>query len=75
MVDKLISFSLRQRFVTLALVAVLTVLGLYSLITIPIDAFPDLTNNQVSIITAAPGMAAGEVEAQVTFPIEGALLG
>lgn len=75
MVDKLISFSLRQRFVTLALVAVLTVLGLYSLITIPIDAFPDLTNNQVSIITEAPGMAAGEVEAQVTFPIEGALLG
>lgn len=75
MIDQLISFSLRQRFITLALVAGLVILGGYSLLTIPIDAFPDLTNNQVMIITEAPGMAAGEVEAQVTFPIEGAMLG
>ncbi|MFN6201221.1 MAG: efflux RND transporter permease subunit [Acidobacteriota bacterium] len=75
MIDQLISFSLRQRFITLALVAGLIILGGYSLVTIPIDAFPDLTNNQVTIITEAPGMAAGEVEAQVTFPIEGAMLG
>lgn len=75
MIDHLISFSLRQRFITLALVAALAVLGVYSLVTIPIDAFPDLTNNQVSIIVEAPGMAAAEVEAQVTFPIEGAMLG
>ncbi|MFM8393844.1 MAG: efflux RND transporter permease subunit, partial [Acidobacteriota bacterium] len=75
MIDQLISFSLRQRFITLALVAGLIVLGGYSLVTIPIDAFPDLTNNQVTIITEAPGMAASEVEAQVTFPIEGAMLG
>ena len=75
MIDQLISFSLRQRFITLALVGALVLLGGYSLITIPIDAFPDLTNNQVSIITEAPGMAASEVEAQVTFPIEGAMLG
>lgn len=75
MIDQLISFSLRQRFITLALVAGLIILGGYSLVTIPIDAFPDLTNNQVTIITEAPGMAASEVEAQVTFPIEGAMLG
>ncbi|NDD64163.1 MAG: efflux RND transporter permease subunit, partial [Acidobacteria bacterium] len=75
MIDQLITFSLRQRFITLGLVIALVVLGVYSLVTIPIDAFPDLTNNQVTIITEAPGMAAGEVEAQVTFPIEGAMLG
>lgn len=75
MIDQLIAFSIRQRFITLALVLGLILIGGYSLITIPIDAFPDLTNNQVTIITEAPGMAASEVEAQVTFPIEGAMLG
>ncbi len=75
MIERLISFALKQRFITLALVGGLIAAGLYSLYTIPIDAFPDLTNNQVTIITEAPGMAAGEVESQVTFPIEGAMLG
>ena len=75
MIERLISFALKQRFITLALVGALIAAGLYSLYTIPIDAFPDLTNNQVTIITEAPGMAAGEVESQVTFPIEGAMLG
>jgi heavy metal efflux system protein len=75
MIERLISFALRQRFITLALVIGLIAAGIYALYTIPIDAFPDLTNNQVTIITEAQGMAAGEVEAQVTFPIEGAMLG
>ena len=75
MIDQLISFSLRQRLITLVIVLGVIALGGYSLVTIPIDAFPDLTNNQVTIITEAPGMAASEVEAQVTFPIEGAMLG
>src|SRR5262245_50379609 len=75
MIERLISFALRQRFITLALVTGLVAAGVYALYTIPIDAFPDLTNNQVTIITEAPGMAAGEIEAQVTFPIEGAMLG
>jgi cobalt-zinc-cadmium resistance protein CzcA len=75
MIERLISFALRQRIITLALVIVLIGAGLYALYTITIDAFPDLTNNQVTIITETQGMAAGEVEAQVTFPIEGAMLG
>jgi len=75
MIERLISFALRQRFITLSLLTGLIAAGIYALYTLPIDAFPDLTNNQVVIITEAPGMAAGEVEAQVTFPIEGAMLG
>jgi cobalt-zinc-cadmium resistance protein CzcA len=75
MIERLISFALHQRFITLALIGGLVAAGLYALFTIPIDAFPDLTNNQVTIITEASGMGAGEVEAQVTFPIEGAMLG
>ncbi|MBP6823658.1 MAG: efflux RND transporter permease subunit [Acidobacteria bacterium] len=75
MIERLISFALKQRFITLGLVGALIAAGLYALYTISIDAFPDLTNNQVNIITEASGMAAGEVESQVTFPIEGAMLG
>ncbi|HMX25887.1 MAG TPA: efflux RND transporter permease subunit, partial [Blastocatellia bacterium] len=75
MIERLISFALHQRFITLALVGALMAAGVYALLTIPVDAFPDLTNNQVTIITEAPGMGASEVEAQVTFPIEGAMLG
>jgi cobalt-zinc-cadmium resistance protein CzcA len=75
MIERLISFALKQRFITLGLVGALIAAGLYAVYTISIDAFPDLTNNQVNIITEASGMAAGEVESQVTFPIEGAMLG
>ena len=75
MIERIIMFALHQRFITLALVGGLIAAGVYSLLTIPMDAFPDLTNNQVTIITEAPGMGAGEVEVQITFPIEGAMLG
>jgi cobalt-zinc-cadmium resistance protein CzcA len=49
--------------------------GLYAMFTIPVEAFPDLTNNQIVVVTEAPGMAPGEVEQQVTWPIELALMG
>ena len=49
--------------------------GLQALRTLPIDAFPDLTNNQVTVITEAPGMGPVEVEQLVTFPIESAMMG
>ena len=50
-------------------------LGLWALNQIPIDAFPDLTNNQVTVVTEAPGLAPAEVEQLVTFPIESAVMG
>lgn len=75
MLRAIINFSIEQRFFVVGLVLLLAGVGLYSLSTLPIDAFPDLTNNQVTIITDAPGMAAGEVEQLVTFAIEGAMMG
>ena len=57
-----------------ALVGV-TVLGIYVAFTLSVDAFPDLTNNQISIITEAGPMSPTEVESQVTYPIETALMG
>jgi cobalt-zinc-cadmium resistance protein CzcA len=75
MIRALIEFSLQQRLLVFALVLALAGAGLYALTTIPIDAFPDLTNNQVNIVTEATGMAAAEVEQLVTYPIESAMMG
>ena len=70
MLDSIIHFSIRNKLVvglcTLALVA----WGLWSAIQLPIDAVPDITNNQVQIITVCPTLAGQEVEQLVTYPIE-----
>ena len=75
MLDKIIHFSIHNKLViglfTLALIAV----GIYSLTRLPIDAVPDITNNQVQIITTSPSLAAQEVERLVTFPVETAMAG
>ncbi len=57
-----------------ALVGV-TVLGIYTALHLSVDAFPDLTNNQITVITEAGPMSPTEVESQVTYPIETALMG
>jgi cobalt-zinc-cadmium resistance protein CzcA len=75
MIRALIEFSLSQRLLITGLVLLVAGGGLYALSTLPIDAFPDLTNNQVNIVTEAPGMAAAEVEQLVTYPIESAMMG
>lgn len=75
MIKALIEFSLHQRLLVFALVLGLAGAGLYALTSLPIDAFPDLTNNQVTIFTVAPGMAAAEVEQLVTYPVESTMIG
>ncbi len=75
MLKRIIDFHLQHKFLVLAGVAAIVGLGLWSMLGIPIDAFPDLTNNQVTVITEAPGMAAGEVEQLVSYPVEVTLMG
>ncbi len=75
MLKRFIDYHLDHRWVVLIGLAVLVAAGLNALYRIPIDAFPDLTNNQVTVITEAPGMAPVEVEQLVTFPIESAMMG
>jgi cobalt-zinc-cadmium resistance protein CzcA len=75
LLQKIIDFHLEHRWFVLVGLLGLIALGLWALAFIPIDAFPDLTNNQVVVITEAPGMAPGEVEQLVTFPIEAAMMG
>ena len=75
MLNRLIDFHLRHRVFVLTGLLGVVALGVYSMYNIPIDAFPDLTNNQVVVTTECPAMAPSEVEMLVTFPIETALMG
>ena len=75
LVDRLLGFSFRNRTAVLGAVLVLIVAGLQAFATLNTDAFPDLTPNQVLVMTEAPGLSPVEVEQLVTFPIETAMLG
>jgi cobalt-zinc-cadmium resistance protein CzcA len=70
MIASLIEFSLRQRAFVLGLVCLLAGAGVHAFQSVPIDAFPDITNIQVQILTDAPGLAPTEVERFITYPIE-----
>ncbi|MEW6456411.1 MAG: CusA/CzcA family heavy metal efflux RND transporter [Acidobacteriota bacterium] len=75
MIEKIISFSLNQKLMIIVVVILLITLGIYSFMRLPIDAFPDVTNIQVEILSTAPGRSPLEVEKFVTYPIEIAMRG
>ncbi|MFG6424436.1 MAG: CusA/CzcA family heavy metal efflux RND transporter [Paramuribaculum sp.] len=70
MLDKIISFSLRNRLMILVAAVILVIAGVYTARNSEIDVFPDLNAPTVVVMTEAPGMAPEEVEQLVTFPIE-----
>ncbi len=75
MLNRIIAFSLTQRWVVLAIIAAIAVLGVYNFNRLAIDAVPDITNVQVQINTEAPGYSPLESEQRITFPIETAMAG
>lgn len=75
MINALIRFSVANRLIVLLLVGIMAAGGAYSLLNLPIDAVPDVTNVQVQVLTAAPSLAPLEMERQVTFPVEVAMSG
>jgi cobalt-zinc-cadmium resistance protein CzcA len=75
MIARLIDICLDNRWLVLALLLIFMLGAVWTALQIPIDAFPDLTNNQVVVITEAPGMPPTDVEQLVTFPIESTLMG
>ncbi|MEW6659234.1 MAG: CusA/CzcA family heavy metal efflux RND transporter [Thermodesulfobacteriota bacterium] len=75
LIEKIIQGCLRQRFLVLVFLAGLVGYGSYAAYKLPVDAFPDVTNVQVQVISTWPGMSPVEVEQQVTFPIEVAMSG
>ena len=73
--NKIIDFSLNNRFLVMVLVLLVMVAGINALVNLPIDAVPDVTPNQVQILTNAPGLSPLEVEQFITFPVETAMSG
>jgi len=70
MIRGLVDFALNNRFMILAASIVLFVWGGISFHNLPVEAYPDVANNYVSIITQWPGRSAEDVEQQVTVPLE-----
>lgn len=70
MIDAILSFSIRQRWLVMIGVLVMAAFGAWNFTRLPIDAVPDITNVQVQINTRAPGYSPLEVEQRITFPIE-----
>lgn len=70
MIERIIQFSIKNKFIIGLFVLALIGWGTYSLTRLPIDAIPDITNNQVQIISLAPSLAVQEVESFITAPVE-----
>lgn len=73
MLDRIIRFSIQNKFIIGLFTSALVLTGIYSLTRLPVDALPDITNNQVQVITTAPTLATQEVEQFITYPIEQAV--
>ena len=70
MLNAIIQFSIRNKLIVGIMVAALIVAGIIHIQKLPIDALPDITSNQVQVITVSPALAAPEVERLVTFTVE-----
>jgi cobalt-zinc-cadmium resistance protein CzcA len=75
MIRRIVDLSLDNRFLVLVLWLLLVFFGVQSMVELPIDAVPDVTNIQVQVLTNSPGLAPEEVERFVTFPVETAMSG
>lgn len=70
MFKKIVNFSIKKKIFVVFATLLLLVGGIYSMVTLPIDAVPDITNNQVQIVTVSPTLAPQEVEKLITLPVE-----
>ena len=75
LIDSVLSWSVRYRWVVVVLALGVAILGAINLARLPIDAVPDITNVQVQINTEAPALSPSQIETQVTFPVETGLSG
>jgi cobalt-zinc-cadmium resistance protein CzcA len=75
MIDSILQFSLKNRFLVIFAVLLIAALGVRAAVLLPIDAVPDVTNVQVQVLTTAPALAPEEVEQFITFPVESVMSG
>ncbi|MFM2360333.1 MAG: hypothetical protein RLY16_2326, partial [Bacteroidota bacterium] len=70
MLEKIIGFAINNKLIVGLCTIALTLYGIYEFTRLPIDAVPDITNNQVQVITTAPSLGATDIERLITYPIE-----
>jgi len=75
MLEKIIAYSLKQKGMVIFLSLLIIAFGAYSYLKLPIDAYPDVTNIQVEVVSHADGLSAIEIERNVTYPIEMSMRG
>src|SRR5215467_5631410 len=75
MIRRLVDFALAHRLLVLAVATLLFIWGIISFRSLPVEAYPDVANNYVQVITQWPGISAEQMEQQVTIPLEIALNG
>lgn len=73
--NRLLAFVLGRRIAVVGGLVAIVAFGIFALLRVPFDAFPDLTGVRVDVVTTAPGLAPDEVEQLVTYPVESALMG
>ena len=70
MLTRILDFSIKNKLIVILFTLTIAAFGIYAVINIPVGALPDITNNQVQVITVAPSLGATDIERLVTFPIE-----
>ncbi|MBN2263099.1 MAG: efflux RND transporter permease subunit, partial [Prolixibacteraceae bacterium] len=70
MLNKIIDFSIRNKLIAILLTLTIAVFGIYALTQIPLGAVPDITNNQVQVITTSTSLSTQDVEQFITYPVE-----
>src|SRR5574344_2069613 len=70
MFEKIVEFSVRKKLFVAITMIILFLGGIYAMLTLPVDAVPDITNNQVQVVTVSPTLAPQEVEQLITMPVE-----
>ncbi len=70
MINKIIAFSIKNKFIVGLLLLALTGMGIYSMMTVNLGSVPDITNNQVQVITVSPTLSTEDIEQFVTYPVE-----
>merc|ERR1711974_564773 len=73
MINQIISFSIKNKLIIGLLTLALIIGGIWSITKVPLDAVPDITNNQVQVITQAPNLGTEDIEQFVTYPVEVAM--
>ena len=70
MINKIISYSINNKFIIGLFIVALVGIGIWSMATIKLGSVPDITNNQVQVITVAPNLGTEDIEQFVTYPVE-----